>query len=394
MRYLLALLLLFAPVAASAQSREVAPGELRLGVEIDRQEAVPLVGEQVLITIRGLYRRHITRETLVQPGLEGFSWAQLGPDSWREERVGGQRVKIFTRRMALYPDRAGTLEIGPFIHALTLTDDGDDWFEHEVRSDPVSLEVASAPEGEAWWFPVRDLKISDQWSNAPDQLQPGEGVLRIIRLDALGVTPEMIPPMPELTSPSAMIFPHPERRLVELTPEGPVTHAFWRWTIRPTNDVSAIVEPITVRYFDTVNRVAREAVISPQRVAFGDALPQAAADRPAAIRPAAELPGLTVIGLGLATFALLLALGARGVRFVRPAGRVRLPFLDPLAFRLRAAARDGDARRVGALAHRLVARSGKGARELRALDRVIFDPKNGTPDLRSLVRSLLRAQHP
>ncbi|XDA99020.1 hypothetical protein AB1M95_03710 [Sulfitobacter sp. LCG007] len=386
------LAMLLSPVWATAQSLEVSPGELRLSVEVDPQDSVPVVGEQVLITIRGQYRRHVTRETLVQPALESFSWAQLGPDSWREDRVDGQSVKIFTRRMALYPDTAGTLEIGSFTQKLTLTDEGDDWFEHEILSEPVQLMVEPAPVHKGWWFPVRALRISDDWSNAPDQLQPGEGVLRVIRLEALGVTPEMIPPMPELVSPSAMIFAHPERRMAELTPEGPVTYAYWRWTIRPTNGVSAIVEPITLRYFDTVNRVEREATISPQRVAFGDPVPLPGGGAPRIRQGTASLPGWPLLAVALATFALVLGLGARRAHFARNGGLARPPLLDPLAYRLRWAARFGDVRRATALAHRLVSRSGKGKKALKRMDRLVFDPKARGSDVIPLVRELLRAQ--
>ena len=84
----------------------------------------------ILVTIRGSYRRHITRERVEQPPLDGFSWSQLGPDRWYEERIRGRPVKMFERRMALYPERAGELTIGAFTHHLTLTDEGDEWFEH------------------------------------------------------------------------------------------------------------------------------------------------------------------------------------------------------------------------------------------------------------------------
>ena len=127
MKWVLIMCLIW-PMAAFAQSKTVLPSELELSVSIDDADAMPVVREMVLITIRGVFRRHITREMLIQPDLEGFSWAQLGPDHWTDERIDGQQVKVFERRMAIYPDRTGTLTIGAFTHRLTLTDEGDDWF--------------------------------------------------------------------------------------------------------------------------------------------------------------------------------------------------------------------------------------------------------------------------
>ncbi|MGB3243456.1 MAG: hypothetical protein WBB25_02905, partial [Sulfitobacter sp.] len=281
--------------------------------------------------------------------------------------------------MALYPNRPGSLEIGAFRHKLTLTDEGDDWFEHEIASAPVSIDVVPAPDGEDWWFPVKALRVSDQWSNAPDQLKPGEGVLRVVRIGALGVTPEMIPPMPELASPSAMIFPHPEKRLVELTPEGPQSFAYWRWTIRPSNDISTIVEPITFRYFDTYARVHREVTISAQRVAYGDVTPQVAApqnvDGSGETASLAQLPGWPLAMLAAVVFLGGFGFAFQGYRLSGWAALYRYPLLDPLARALRRAARRGDGVAMRRAAAQLIRRDGpQAARQaaLTKLDRLLF----------------------
>ncbi|KRS10953.1 hypothetical protein XM53_18705 [Roseovarius atlanticus] len=392
---MLGMFALMVPEIAVGQTREVRPGELKLEVSVEERAATPYTREMVLLTIRGTYRRYITRETLVQPELEGFNWSQLGPDTWREERVEGRAVKVFIRRMAVYPERPGTLTIGAFRHQLTLTDEGDDWFAYEIASEPITIEVDPAPEGSDWWFPVRQLQVSDQWSNAPDQLTPGEGVLRVIRIEALGATPEMIPPMPELTSPSGMIFAHPEKRLIQLTPEGPKTIAFWRWTIRPGNDVSAVVEPLSFDYFDTVAREPRTVEINAQRVAYGARVPGSRAEM-AATAPAAPvvteavLPGFPALGAALAVFAAALLLGLKGRAWSgRPQVSDWVPALDPRRRALRRAARAG---RTGEMRQALVAlaRAGPGAETYRArlaeLDRAVYSGQAPPGDLTRFAR--------
>lgn len=266
MRALL-LMLLWLAGPLSAQNRDVDPADLSLSVTLV-DGATPYVGEMVLIEIIGTYARHIALEQLEQPPLEGIGWMQLGQDYWWDTREEGRQVKKLRRRMALFPSRPGRLEIGAFQHRLHLIDKGDDWFEHVIASEPLTIDVVPAPDGDDWWFPVRRLKIEDNWSNAPDQLAPGEGVMRIIRVEALGLPPEAIPPMPELRSPSGGVFAHPEKRLVDLTPEGPLSVAFWRWTIQPVNGTSVILEPMEVSYFDTTVRRAFTARITPTRVAY------------------------------------------------------------------------------------------------------------------------------
>lgn len=253
---------------AHAQTTEVDPADLQISVTIETTQTAPYQNEMVLLTVHGVYKRYITLEKLEQPDLAGFNWMQLGEDHWFDSTINGIKVKNMRRRMALFPDKSGRLEIGPFVHHLTLLDEENKWFAYDIQSEPVVLEVKPAPDTADWWFPVRGLTISDDWSNAPDQLKEGEGVLRIVRLNSLGVAPEMVPPMPELTSPSAHIFPHPVKHLVELTPDGPETVTFWRWTIKPRNPPSAILEPIELTYFDTVAREMRSVKISAQKVSM------------------------------------------------------------------------------------------------------------------------------
>lgn len=394
MKWLLSILLVICPALLQAQSRTVLPQELALWVEVEPTDHTPYTREMVLITIKGIYTRHITRETLVQPDFGGFNWTQLGPDTWREERLKGQKVKTLTRRMAIYPNRPGTLTIGAFTHNLTLTDEADAWFAHSIMSEPVTIEVAPAlAEGE-WWFPVKTLKVSDQWSNAPDQLVPGEGVLRVVRIEALGATPEMIPPMPVLRSPSARIFPHPEKRFVELSPEGPLSYAFWRWTIRPGNDTSTIVEPLSFDYFDTVHRVDRTVTISAQRVAYGAVVPEGpqTMSRPDFPVPA-RLPGWPFAVL--AGFLCLACVGwaLKGRRLAGLQALRRFRLFDPLSRELTRAARQGEVARMRRAAATLLRREGPSEQRqnlLTQLDRAVFGLRPPTASLPAFARQFLR----
>lgn len=393
MRLVLGVFLMFWPCLALAQSKTVLPSELTLEVVVEATDHTPIAREMVLITIKGVYRRHITRETVIQPDFEGFSWTQLGDDTWRDERLNGEKVKTFSRRMAIFPDRAGDLTIGAFSHKLTLTDEQDEWFEHQVTSAPVVINVAPAPSDREWWFPVKSLKISDQWSNAPDQLVPGEGVLRVVRIEALGVTPEMIPPMPELNSPSAMIFPHPEKRFVELSPQGPLSYAFWRWTIRPSNDTSAIVEPLSFDYFDTANRVDRAVTISAQRIAYGAAVPEQSSDDAIPDRPVqAQMPGwqLAVLAGVICIAGVFYALRGWQITGLQAVQRFRV--LDPLARQMRRAAQAGDLTDMRRAAASILLRDGASiARQklLTQFDQSVFGRDQTRPPLRDFTKKFL-----
>ena len=390
MKVLFVFLLLVLTTPLRAQTTEVDPADVTLTVTVENPGATPYVQEMVLVTIHGRYRRHLTREKLEQPDLEGFNWMQLGPDQWFDTTERGKKVKNFRRRMALFPDRSGRLTIGAFTQHLTLTDEVNAWFGHDIMSEPMTIEVAPAPVGDEWWLPVRQIEVSDNWSNAPDQLQPGEGVLRVIRVEAVGASPDMLPPMPELRSPSAMIFAHPEKRLVELSPEGPVSIAFWRWTIRPGNDTSAIVEPIGFDYFDTRERVPRAVSISAQRVAMDEST------LPAPVPPAEPSRLRRAPIAFLFTAAMIAGLGTLllGRRFEGAQALRRFKAFDPLRRNLRRAAAAQDVAGLRRAAEAMLRRDGENPvrrRLLDDLDRKLFASEPERPESRRFASLFLAA---
>ncbi|WP_083100391.1 BatD family protein [Pseudophaeobacter leonis] len=383
---------LAAPGAAQAQSQGVEASDLQLTVRVEPLPATPMRQEMILLTIHGIYKRHITLERLEQPDFAGFNWVQLGEDHWFESMLDGRPVKNMRRRMAIFPNEAGLLDIAPFRHHLTLLDKDNKWFEHTVSSNPVSLSVDPEAQNGDWWFPVRRLRVADNWSNAPDQLQQGAGVLRVVRISALGASPDMIPPMPELKSPSALIFAHPEKRLVDLTPYGPEAIAYWRWTVTPTNGHAAILEPIEFSYFDTFERKTKRVVISAQRVAFGDATPPPSAGGQAGIATVALNPGLLATVAGVA-FGLSVVMAGWGRR--ASTARLRTWGLrQRRRHELRRAARRSDVATVRRAAHlldALYAPSEARHALLAELDTTVFAPAKHSLNLRKFSQNIIQS---
>ena len=123
-------------------------------------------------------------------------------------------------------------------------------------------------------MPVRRLTTSDEWFDPPDQLLPREGVFRAVKLTATGASPDMLLPMPELTSPPALIHAHPEKHLVELSPFGRVTISR-RGTVQPTNGICAILEHMALNDSDTGARRSFTVPISAQRIGCEETAPLA-----------------------------------------------------------------------------------------------------------------------
>ena len=393
----LALVLAFLAFPVQAQ-QGLEPGDIRLELVLEDRDHAPLQGEMILLSIRGTYKIPVVREKLRQPALDGFDWMQLGEDRWYKEREDGFDVLKLERRMALFPQKAGDLEIPAFTHSLEMLGRNGRTVPVEQVSNDLALVATPRPDSDDWWFPVRQIRIDDQWSNQTEALEPGGAALRVVSLTVDGSAPQRIPPMPELTGAGAFIFPHPEHRIVALGPNGPRTRVFWRWTVRPKEGSAGYTNPIRLAWFDTEAQEPREIILNAQRIAYAGGS-QEVQTTDTGIRssgslsegteawglpplPGWMLPLVAVLGM-LAGLAMM-AWQRRGIGWsvpdwVRP---------DPVRRALRQAARNGDAMGVRNSAHALLARDGRAVPDaLATLDRNLFGPATETPDLASVVRA-------
>jgi hypothetical protein len=388
---ILLLVLAFALPAAAAP--EVTPRDARLTVEIDPAPATPFEGEMILITVRGLYDVTIGLERLEQPDLRNFGWMQLGRDSWTSERIDGRQLTVFKRRLALYPEAAGTLTIAPFIHHLTLVAANGERFVHDVVSEPVSVAVEPRPANTGgWWLPARSLTYSDEWDRDPAVLANGETATRTVRIEATGLPANALPPPPKMLAPWLISFIAPEKRSVELTEKGPVSTVEWQWRMRPVSAEPGRLEAFHFPWFDTSTREMRDIVLKSQHISFA-AMAEPAPGGVAGYF-AANAPVLAGIGSFLAVLALLLpgrklrsrAELVRLVRHLRP---------DPDAASLRRAARRRDLPAMRAPARRLLARSrdprlASRRKALAALDRHLYGRAPAAAfDLETFLRDML-----
>jgi hypothetical protein len=209
--------------------------------------------------------------------------------------------------------------------------------------------------------------------------------------------------MPLLRSPGVITFADPEERSTQLTREGPVSRVTWRWTIKPALPRGAVLQAVKIPWFDTTARMARDVVLTAERVA------PAGADYPGPDGKSTH-DDIGAVAIPMGTFLGLLCGLALLVPGLRLRTRTELTrFLTRLlpdrhSTALRRAAREGDTRAVRLAAHRMIlhdaAQGSYRSREaaiqsrLASLDRILFDPKcSGVSfDLATFVRDLMAAR--
>ncbi|MFT0858900.1 hypothetical protein [Ancylobacter sp. G4_0304] len=341
MRIVLLLLLL----AGSAHA-----DSLRLIVSDQR----PVIGEMIPVTLRGEYTSLIALETLTFPSSDAYDWMQLARDQWRDEQIDGRTVRVFERRLAVFPRHEGPLAIGPVTHHLTVVGASNLREPLEVTAPALTLNVSPFP-GQGAPLSARSLTIEDTLSAAPGTLRDGDTLVRRVTIRAEGTLPHLLPPRPNLRQPWLISFAAPEQRDIEPTPAGPVTTVVWEWHLRPKTGEPGVLPAVSLPWFDTVGRQMRTAEIP--AIPFGYASfrdNRSGVDR----LPLAQVGGamLALAGGLAAGFALAFGgLSPRRRTDVMRRLRRLWPF-DPARRALKRAIRTGDLRAIRSAALRYLRR--------------------------------------
>ncbi|PNG26181.1 BatD family protein [Methylocella silvestris] len=249
---------------------------------IDGPKESPYVGEMLLLRLRSFIGAPVAAHEIVQPDLINFDWQQFGRDSPVSTTINGVTVAGIERVIAIYPRRAGRLAIEPFTRKVELIAPDNSRTETAFTSGPVTLDVRAhdglGKPGD-WWLPAKSVTISDHWDPRPDRLGLNETSRRTVTIEALGLTADRLPPPPNMRAPGVIVFAAPAERATITTDAGPLARAVYRYDVRPISSDPAKMPAVHIPWFDVGERKMRDAAIPAQTVAFIDptALTRAAA---------------------------------------------------------------------------------------------------------------------
>lgn len=113
--------------------------------------------------------------------------------------VNGQRLGVYERRFAIFPEKAGTLVIpGQRFQALAMSRNFNSWSGRtsslSAVSRPIELEIQPVPGNYpvSPWLPAEKLTLSETWSEEPDNWLAGNPITRTIRVEAVGLVASQI----------------------------------------------------------------------------------------------------------------------------------------------------------------------------------------------------------
>lgn len=119
----------------------------------------------------------------------------LDGESQYQARIGDHRFQVRERQYALFPQRSGHFEIGPFMAETARYDYFGIGGSQRIRSRPLKLEVKPVPADyrPAYWLPATRLELHEEWRGDTSALIAGEPVARVVTLLADGLTAAQLP---------------------------------------------------------------------------------------------------------------------------------------------------------------------------------------------------------
>ena len=266
-----AVLALIFLLAAPAYAAPVDPSLGKVEVTLDLPKDKPYVGEMIMLRMRSFIRAYIALDEVRQPPLVDFDVQQLGRDRPIEAMVDGFQVQGVERDLAIFPQQSGRLIIPPFVRHVTVVNEDGSRSEGDFASKPVYVDIQNYQAinpADAWWLPVKSLTLTDSWSPESDEIPAGSLARRTLKVEAVGMTADRLPPPPEMRAPGIIAFRGPTTRETQITEDGPIARATYQWDLRPATGAPAKLPEISISWFDTGERRMRQTAIPERWVAF------------------------------------------------------------------------------------------------------------------------------
>ncbi len=164
------------------------------------------VQSQVILTLRLLSATDISAYQFGDLSITNLDVViePLGGVRQYQTRIADRSYLVLEKRVALFPQQSGRLEIEPLLAEVRLPSRKSfDPFQrggkiHSLRSQPVSIEVEPIPTDyrAPYWLPATRLELREIWQGDPDELVAGEPLTRSLTLIAQGLTAAQLPELP------------------------------------------------------------------------------------------------------------------------------------------------------------------------------------------------------
>lgn len=171
--------------------------EFFFDIEVSQQSNY-YVQEQILYTEKLYYSVSHEDASLSEFKVTDALVQPLGEVRQYTTIIDGQRLGVYERRFAIFPEESGELVIPGQRFNARISNPYDRWSrgrQGSAVSKPITLPIKPIPPNypQAPWIPAQNLSISETFSTPPQQWVAGEPVTRTLTLTAKGLPGSQLP---------------------------------------------------------------------------------------------------------------------------------------------------------------------------------------------------------
>lgn len=237
--------------------------------EIDTRN--PHIHEQVVLTFRVHSAQPLLSLSAAELEVPGARVVRIHETQY-QRTVGGRNYGVVELSYALFPERAGALEI-PALRFRGEVPAADNNFRSfgfsafgqsrkpvVMSSAPQTLEVLPRPDGipATQWLPSKGLSLAQRWSRELDELVVGEPVTRSVIISAQGLQGAQLPSLEAEPHDDFRFYPDQPRIEDSVSNSGVVGTRIESTAIIPTRAGELVLPEIRIKWWDTVSGEERE----------------------------------------------------------------------------------------------------------------------------------------
>ena len=257
---------------------------------------------------------------------------RLGRDSTYSKVIDGRRYRVIERRFAVFPQASGPLTLPGFRLDARIADPGaastmgqlfGEGRRVRIETRPVEVAVKPRPgAGATPWLPATAVTFNAQWPEEPPRLVVGEPVTWTLRLDAIGLAGEQLPPIEPPEIEGVRVYPDQPSIATRSSADAVHGERVQHVALVPGTAGALVIPEMRVQWWDVEADAPRTAVIPARTLSVAPAPFSAAPARPALVAPPAA-PQKSARPWQIASAALALAWLATLVALLRTRGRWR-----------------------------------------------------------------------
>jgi hypothetical protein len=248
----------------------------RLIFELKVDKPTVYVQGQVIVTLRLMVDSSVLRYQMSELTTKNMDVViePLGEVKQYETRRGNKDYQVLEKKIALFPQQSGRLDIEPAVAEVQLSGRSSSVFGgfanagniRRIGSQSVSIEVLTiASESTATqWLPATKLALTEEWEGDISNLVAGEPVTRTITLMAEGLTSAQLPELEQTQIDGIKVYPDKPLLQDQIVSAGIVGTRQQEIALIPTQAGIYTFPEITIEWWN-VNTDKQEQATIPSR---------------------------------------------------------------------------------------------------------------------------------